>query len=415
MAGLSLRRNFAWTLVGNIVYAACLWAQLALLTKLGGAEVVGRFSLGSAIASPVLMFAQLSLRPVLASDARGEFAFQDYLGLRVLLLPMALLVVVAIGWVAYTPAQALVIALFGMGRVVESMADIYFGFQQKQERMDLAAVSLMLKGIVALGLFGGVFKATGSLDLSLASMVAGWLLVLLAFDLPYTAKLLHACPGQSLRPRFDRGALRRLFLLALPMGTVFLAIQLRTTIPRAMLERTHGEADLGIFSALSYLVIAGSTVTQALSQSALAGLGRDVAARDVPSLRRRVRQLILLGTGIGVAGVAISAIAGGPLLTLIYTAEYAAHVPLLVLVMAGGAVLYVGSLLGAPATAMRAFGSQLWVHGSQLVVMIGSGLLLLPRLGMMGAAWMMLIGSVWVTIGTGWIVWRGLRRLEVAP
>ena len=173
--------------------------------------------------------------------------------------------------------------------------------------------------------------------------------------------------------------------------------------------------ELGIFSALSYLVIAGSTVTQALAQSALAGLGRDVAARDVPSLRHRVRQLILLGAGIGVAGVAVSAVAGGPLLKIIYTAEYAAHVPLLVLVMAGGAVLYVGSLLGAPATAMRAFKSQLWVHGSQVVVMIGSGLVLLPRLGMMGAAWMMLIGSAWVTVGTGWIVWRGLRRLEAAP
>ena len=182
-----------------------------------------------------------------------------------------------------------------------------------------------------------------------------------------------------------------------------------------MLEHSHGVAELGIFSALSYLVIAGSTVTQALSQSALAGLGRDVAERNVAGLRRRVRQLVLLGSGIGIAGVAVSVLAGGPLLTLIYTPEYAAHVPLLVLVMAGGAVLYVGSLLGAPATAMRAFSSQLWVHGTQLVVMFGAGLLLLPRLGMMGAAWMMLIGSTWVTIGTWWIVQRGLRRLEAAP
>ncbi len=415
MAGLSLRRNFAWTLVGNVVYAACLWGQLALLTKLGGADVVGRFSLGSAIASPVFMFAQLSLRPVLASDARGEFAFQDYLGLRVALLPAAMLLVVVVGWAAYSPAQALVIALFGLARVVESMADIYFGFQQKQERMDLAAVSLVLRGLAALALFGGVFKATGSLSLSLGAMVVGWVLVLLAYDLPYTARLVRACAGQSLRPRFDRDAMRRLFVMALPMGTVFLAIQLRTTLPRTMLERGHGEAELGIFSALSYLVIAGSTVTQALSQSALAGLGRDVADRNVAGLRRRIRQLVLLGSGIGVAGVAVSLVAGGPLLSLIYTPEYAAHVPLLVLIMAGGAVLYVGSLLGAPATAMRAFASQLWVHGTQLVVMLGAGLVLLPRLGTMGAAWMMLIGSVWVTAGTWWIVQRGLKRLEAAP
>lgn len=415
MAGLSLRRNFAWTLASNLVYAACLWGQLALLTKLGGAEVVGRFSLGSAIASPVLMFAQLSLRPVLASDARGEYAFQDYLGLRLALLPPALLVVAAIAWLCYTPAQALVIILFGLGRAVESLADIFFGFQQKQERMDYGAVSLMAKGIVALALFGGVFKATGSLDLSLASMVGGWLLVLLVFDVPRTARLVAACPGQALRPRFDRAVMRRLSLLALPMGTVFLAIQLRATIPRAILERSFGEAELGIFSALSYLVIVGNTMTQALAQSALAGLGRDVVARDTANLRRRLRQLVLLGVGIGVAGVAVSAAAGGPLLALLYTPEYATQVPLLVLVMAGGAVLYVASLLGAPATAMRAFKSQLWVHVTSVAAMLLLGAVLIPRQGMMGAAWTMLVGSAWVLVGTGEIVRRGLRRLETAP
>ncbi|MBK6732958.1 MAG: lipopolysaccharide biosynthesis protein [bacterium] len=415
MAALSLRRNFAWTLVGNIVYALCLWAQLALLTKLGGPEVVGRFSLGSAIASPVLMFAQLSLRPVLASDARGEYTFQDYLGLRVALLPPALLVVGLVAWFGYSPAQTLVICLFGLGRAVESMSDIYFGFQQKQERMDLAAVSLMAKGVAALALFGVVFRTTGSLDLSLASMVAGWLLVLVVFDLPRTARLVRACPGQSMRPRFDRAVMRRLALLSLPMGTVFLAIQLRATIPRAILERSHGEADLGIFSALSYLVIAGNTMTQALAQSSLAGLGRDVAARDTANLRRRLRQLTLLGVGLGIAGVVVSVVAGGPLLSLMYTPEYATQVPLLVLVMAGGAVLYVASLLGAPATAMRAFTSQLWVHLTSVAAMFAAGAVLVPRLGMMGAAWTMLIGSAWVLVGTGEIVRRGLRRLEGAP
>ena len=415
MAALSLRRNFAWTLVGNVVYAVCLWAQLALLTKLGGADIVGRFSLGSAIASPVLMFAQLSLRPVLASDARDEYRFQDYLGLRLALLPPALLVVGLVAWFGYSPAQALVIGLFGLGRAVESLSDIYFGFQQKQERMDLAAVSLMLKGVVALALFGVVFQATGALDLSLASMVAGWLLVLALFDVPRTARLVRAGPGHELRPRFDRTVMRRLALLSLPMGTVFLAIQLRTTIPRALLERSSGEADLGIFSALSYLVIAGSTVTQALAQSALAGLGRDVAERNAAGLRRRLRQLVALGTGIGVAGVAVSLAAGGPLLRLIYTPEYAAHVPLLVLVMAGGALLYVGGLLGAPATAMRAFKPQLWVHATSVAAMLAGGAVLVPRLGMMGAAWTMLLGSAWVLVGTGVIVQRGLRALEVAP
>ena len=42
----SLRQNFSWTLLGNVVYAASLWGILVLLTKVGDPATVGRFSLG---------------------------------------------------------------------------------------------------------------------------------------------------------------------------------------------------------------------------------------------------------------------------------------------------------------------------------------------------------------------------------
>jgi hypothetical protein len=51
--GLSLRRNFAWTVLGNVTYAACQWGMLVALAKLGSPEMVGQFALGLAIGAPV--------------------------------------------------------------------------------------------------------------------------------------------------------------------------------------------------------------------------------------------------------------------------------------------------------------------------------------------------------------------------
>ncbi|MGI8856402.1 MAG: hypothetical protein ACR2JW_11675, partial [Thermomicrobiales bacterium] len=51
----SLRANFSWTFVGNVVYAACQWGMLVVLAKLGSPEVVGQFALGLAITAPVIM------------------------------------------------------------------------------------------------------------------------------------------------------------------------------------------------------------------------------------------------------------------------------------------------------------------------------------------------------------------------
>src|SRR5450755_1849007 len=80
--GLSLRSNFAWILTGNVVYAACQWGVIVALAKLGSSFMIGQFSLGLAIATPVLMFTNLHLRAVQATDACRLSSFGEYLRLR---------------------------------------------------------------------------------------------------------------------------------------------------------------------------------------------------------------------------------------------------------------------------------------------------------------------------------------------
>ena len=77
--GLSLRSNFAWVLTGNVVYAICQWGVIVALAKLGSSFMIGQFSLGLAISTPVLMFTNLHLRAVQATDARRLSSFGEYM------------------------------------------------------------------------------------------------------------------------------------------------------------------------------------------------------------------------------------------------------------------------------------------------------------------------------------------------
>jgi len=51
---LTLRRNFSWTLLGNVVYAGCQWAMLVVLAKLGTPEMVGQFAL--VVTAPIVLY-----------------------------------------------------------------------------------------------------------------------------------------------------------------------------------------------------------------------------------------------------------------------------------------------------------------------------------------------------------------------
>jgi len=118
-----------------------------------------------------------------------------------------------------------------------------------------------------------------------------------------------------------------------------------------------------------------------------------------------------LGGVLCVGGVLVAALFGRPLLDLIYTAEFAEHADLFIVIMAGGGLVYIGNLLGAPATAMRAFRSQMVIMLINAALLLGLALWLIPEYGMMGAAWTMVGGASWVVLAYGALIWHRQRSL----
>src|SRR5215469_13833407 len=97
-AGLTFRSNFAWMFSGNVIFAICQWGMVVALAKLGSSYMLGQFSLGLAIATPVLMLTNLNLRAVQATDATHSYTFQEYLQLRLIMTIAALVVIGGLVW-----------------------------------------------------------------------------------------------------------------------------------------------------------------------------------------------------------------------------------------------------------------------------------------------------------------------------
>ena len=407
---LSLRHNFSWTFLGNIFYAFSLWGILSVLTKMGSTATVGRFALASAIASPVIMFASLQLRSVLAADADNNHEFRDYLTVRLLLLPVAMLIILGIALRGYTPAQATAIMMFALARGVESVSDIFYGIAQKNDRMDVVAISKTIKGAVALLFFGVTFYLTRNLDQSLLALAISWALVLFLYDIPRVRRLNQALGGPPLACRMVKDKFRSIIWVTLPLGFVILLGQMSQTIPRAYLESSFGEDLVGIYAALSYLVIAGSTVVLALGQSSLARLSQHFAAGRIQQFKRLGLQLGLLGVVFGIGGVGVALFGGPYLLSRLYRPEYAEHAELFVLIMAAGGVIYVATLLAPMTTAMKAFRGQMVVQTVSAGILLLLATILIPRYGMTGAAWTVLGGGVGTALGFLFIIWAGLKR-----
>ncbi|MFT4625181.1 MAG: O-antigen/teichoic acid export membrane protein [Myxococcota bacterium] len=409
MSGLrrsTLRVNFSWMLVGYLVYAASQWGVVVTLTKLGSPAMLGTFALALALTAPVFQFANLNLRAVQATDTEGEHTFSDYFGQRLIATPIGLAVIGLAMLVAdYPTATILVTLTVALAKAVESISDIFYGLYQRRERMDGIARSLMLRGPLNVAVIAVILWSTGSLVAAVVGQLGVWTTILLVHDVPRARVVLG---GDPMRPRFQWPRLRQLTWTALPLGMVVLLISLTANAPRYIIEHFSGEWELGIFAAMAWLVQAGQTVIRALGQAAIPRL----AAHYASGRRMRFVQLAAVLQGfavlVGGAGVAVAAWGGPMILEVMYTAEYAAHSDVLVVIMLAGGLTYMTWFFMNIITAARYFQPQVPIAVTTLAVTVVGCMYLVPTYGILGAAWAWVIAQLvqlaWGIVLTGFAV-----------
>jgi len=412
-----LRTNFAWTFLGNVVYAACQWGVLAILAKFGSLEMVGQFALGLAVAGPVMVFSQLQLRAVQATDACHRYDFVDYLGLRLVTTTIAMAIIVGMVVVSqYAWNVVSVILAVTLFTAADTFSDLIYGLLQQHERMDRIAQSMMLKGPLFLVTLIAILSFGGHVVAGILGMAVSKLVIFAAYDVPNAVWVLrHAdSPGTGVSAQFSLAEYRKkvstlvsLARLSLPLGVTAMLISLNGSIPRYFTEYYLGDRELGLFAGIGYLMVVGSTVVCALGNSASARLARYHDAGDARQFSSLMTKLMGLAVLLGVIGVAAAMIAGGEILTIVYRAEYATYKDVLVVVMVASALWYVASMFGFGATACRRLAYQPVILTGVALVSLVSCWVLIPRWGLLGASFSMVAASGVGALCYGLLLRRG--------
>lgn len=400
----SLRNNFAWTFVGNVLYAGCQWGMLSALAKLGSPSIVGQFTLGLAVSAPVFMFTNLQLRAVQATDVNAECDFADYFTLRILATLLGLMVVIGLlPFAGQSSAVRLVVLLVAISKCIECVSDVAAGLLQREEQLKRVAISLMIRGSASVVAFTLTFAYFRNLALSVTVMCGIWLAVVLFYDLPNARKLIGR---QATFFRFDRRTLWRLAMLGLPLGWVATFASLNVNIPRYFLQHYLGLADQGIYASLAYLVVVINLVVFALTQSVTTRLARLYADSEIKMFVSLLTKLTMIGMLIAAVGVPLTFLVGRSLLTLLYRREYADHVGLLALFVGVAGLTTIGSFLLCGLTAARLFRAQVPVYLAAMVVAIAASAWLVPRFGLIGGGYAILLSSLTAAVGGFLMMYR---------
>lgn len=398
---LSLPGNAAWATVGNLATTGGQWLILILLAKLGSPSLLGRYALGIAVTGPVMLLANLQLRSLQVVDVARRHPFGDYLALRILTASLAL-VAIAGGTLAMgqPPEVAFLIVAVGSWKGMEAIGEIAQGLCQQRERMDLVACSQLLRALLAVLALGSILAWTGSILVGVWAMAGAGSLVLVLFDFPAAARVLGPDGPEALWPRWDIRRLVRLTRRAFPLGVAMMLSSLLVNVPRYAISHYVGDDALGSYAAVASLLVVISVLTTALGQSASPRLAGFAARGQWRPYHVLVLRLMATSFAIGLAGFAASVLLGRQILTILFDATYARELAVFRVVMLAATAASVATPLGYALTAGGHHAVQI-----PLLVVVTSGVafcsrILVPRLGVIGGAWSLVVGYLLLVGGS---------------
>ena len=376
---LSVRSSVLWNTAGSIFYYFCQWLMTALVVRISGVETAGILALCISSGNIWIAIANFGMHNFQASDTKDKYSFDTYLASRYVSGAIALLSsIVYVLVLSYSLEKGLCIILFFLYRFSESIEDIYYAAFQKDWRVDIAGKSMLLRGLLSIGLFTAVLMASDNLALTifcigLACMAAVFL---------YDGRL-----GKKYRSgRADKREVKALLIECLPLAVYYLLNTFVPMAPRLFMDPILGAYKLGVYGSIATPTAVIQMIAIYAFNPFITLFAEEMDRGDMKGFRKSLGRCLLWLFGISAAAVAAGIILGHWGLTILYGAEIAEYDELLTPLILVAALMAFAWLLGGVLIAIR---SVRWLIISNFVsagVIIPATILLEQRFDMQGGS-----------------------------
>lgn len=182
----SIQAVYVWNVVGSMANALLSVVVLMIVTRSLDNREADIFSVAWTISQLMATIGTFQIRVYQATDVRGEFDFRQYLLFRIITIAVMFVVSILYVWNrGYYGYKALIILIICVFRGIDALADIFEGWFQQKERLDLAGKALTYRVVVAvMSAFIGLYFKHDLLVTSIV-LVMSYGLCFFAFDVRY--------------------------------------------------------------------------------------------------------------------------------------------------------------------------------------------------------------------------------------
>ena len=345
----SERSIYIWNITGSIANALLSVVALMIVTRILDDRQADIFSIAWTISQLMATVGTFQIRMYQATDVTGVFRFRQYLIYRMITIGIMMISSYAYVMIrGYSGEKAVVVLLMCIFRAVDSLADVYEGWFQQKERLDLSGKALTYRIVVAVLGFGVVLFTTRNLILSGAVLVVVYVVCFFVYDIRYH----YGVEAFRETAQKDKAGLSWVVKMTIEGFPLFINAFLMMSImnaPKMVLDVAIEQGSLAqglqtvfniIFMPASFLNLAYIVFRPLITKMAIVwNIGK---AKEFLKILMKIMISLF---GIGILLLIGSALLGIPILSIVYAVDLKDYKMELLIIIVGGCMYTLAAVL----------------------------------------------------------------------
>ena len=334
----SEKEIYIWNILGSLANAGLSVIILMVVTRTLDNQKADIFSIAWAISQLMATIGCYQIRVLQATDVEEKFTFRQYFEFRIVtIVAMMICSCIYVYIKHYTVYKAIIIIIICGYRAVDSLADVFEGWFQQKERLDLAGRALFIRVIIAI--VGGGICLVGMHDLLALSLMLVFIYVvgLLLYDIRYYNKLKVL---EKQKENQNNKWLQGLLVAGTPLFVnAYLLMDIMNT-PKIVIDNaiTTGNLQNGAQTIFNILFMPASVLTLAyiVFRPLLTKMAIEWTMGRIKNFLKIIGSIMCCLLGMSILIIGGSALLGIPVLSVLYAIDLTMYKRELLMIILGG-------------------------------------------------------------------------------
>lgn len=379
------RDTFVWNMAGSMLMAFQSVIMLMILTRTLGLKDAGIFTIAYANANLFLTVGKYGMRFFQLSDMKEQFSFADYRMSRIVTsLAMIVIAVIYTMYAAmahgYSSEKIQVIIWMCLFKIVDSVEDVYQGYFQNKNRLDVASKCMTIRMIITIIVYamGLILLNNQLISLIIATLVTAILFVL------FTKLTIGSL--RKTKEKVKVGQVVELLRICFPLfAGAFLSFYIGNA-PKYAIDAMLTDELQACYGFISMPVFVIGLLNNFIFNPMLYHLSVMWSKGEIRKFVNKILIQSLIVVCITLVCIVGAYVLGVPVLSWLYNTNLVPYKAELLLLLLGGGFLGLSGLLNAVITIIRYQKSLMWGYGIVAILALLFSNRVVGAYGIMGAA-----------------------------